>query len=217
MAPRPQGGVPAAARRRSSRCSARSGFRLPALARDEYTLGQLLDEVVAPQPALRAVEVHKRRARYTIGGCMTELTDVRADGASTRTIAIESDDAGRVLATVQELGLAGRPNVSFPRGLRKLLGFGAGRYAVVDVGTNSVKFHVGERDAAGAWSTVADRAEVTRLGEGLAETGPAAAGADRPHGRRDRGHGRRGGDATASSRRPRSEPPRCGSRRTRPS
>ena len=50
-------------------------------------------------------------------------------------------------------------------------GFGAGRYAVVDVGTNSVKFHVGERDADGAWSTVADRAEVTRLGEGLAETG----------------------------------------------
>ena len=102
---------------------------------------------------------------------MTELTDVVADGAATRTIAIESDDAGRVLATVEELGLAGRPNVSFPRGLRRLLGFGAGRYAVVDVGTNSVKFHVAERDAAGAWRTIADRAEVTRLGEGLAETG----------------------------------------------
>ena len=150
-----------------------ASLRIPAppLARDEYTLDQLLHEVVAPQPALRAVEVHKRRARYTIGGCMTELTDVRADGVSTRTIAVETDDAGRVLATVEELGLAGRPNVSFPRGLRKLLGFGAGRYAVVDVGTNSVKFHVGERDAAGAWATIVDRAEVTRLGEGLSETG----------------------------------------------
>jgi exopolyphosphatase / guanosine-5'-triphosphate,3'-diphosphate pyrophosphatase len=45
------------------------------------------------------------------------------------------------------------------------------RYAVIDVGTNSVKFHIGERHADGRWTTVADRAEVTRLGEGLAATG----------------------------------------------
>jgi len=42
---------------------------------------------------------------------------------------------------------------------------------VVDVGTNSVKFHVGERAPGGGWSTVVDRSEVTRLGEGLDETG----------------------------------------------
>ncbi|HEX4520811.1 MAG TPA: hypothetical protein VH063_14615 [Gaiellaceae bacterium] len=45
------------------------------------------------------------------------------------------------------------------------------RFAVIDVGTNSVKFHVGERAPDGSWSTVADRAEVTRLGEGLHEGG----------------------------------------------
>ena len=45
------------------------------------------------------------------------------------------------------------------------------RYAVIDVGTNSVKFHVGERSADGGWTTVVDRAEVTRLGEGLDESG----------------------------------------------
>jgi exopolyphosphatase/guanosine-5'-triphosphate,3'-diphosphate pyrophosphatase len=43
-------------------------------------------------------------------------------------------------------------------------------YAVIDVGTNSVKFHIGERLADGTWRTVVDRAEVTRLGEGLSET-----------------------------------------------
>jgi exopolyphosphatase / guanosine-5'-triphosphate,3'-diphosphate pyrophosphatase len=45
------------------------------------------------------------------------------------------------------------------------------RYAVIDVGTNSVKFHVGEREADGSWKTIADRAEVTRLGEGLDDGG----------------------------------------------
>jgi exopolyphosphatase / guanosine-5'-triphosphate,3'-diphosphate pyrophosphatase len=47
-------------------------------------------------------------------------------------------------------------------------------YAVIDVGTNSVKFHVGERREDGSWTTLVDRAEVTRLGEGIAETGDIA-------------------------------------------
>ncbi len=48
------------------------------------------------------------------------------------------------------------------------------RQAVIDVGTNSVKFHIGERAADGTWTTVIDRAEVTRLGEGIAATGMIA-------------------------------------------
>jgi len=76
-----------------------------------------------------------------------------------------------VIAAVRELGHGSRPNVSFPRGLKTLLGLGAHRFAVIDVGTNSVKFHVGERRADGSWTTVTDRAEVTRLGEGLDESG----------------------------------------------
>ena len=45
------------------------------------------------------------------------------------------------------------------------------RYAVIDVGTNSVKFHVGEKLDDGSWRTVVDRSEITRLGEGLDRTG----------------------------------------------
>ncbi len=141
------------------------------LARDAYTLDQLIAELVAPDPDLLAVHVHKRRRRYTIGGCMTELTDLRTDVGETRTVAVESEDVEGVIATVRELGLDSFSNISFPRGLKALAGIGGHRYAVIDVGTNSVKFHVGERTAAGTWQTVVDRAEVTRLGEGLDENG----------------------------------------------
>ncbi len=42
---------------------------------------------------------------------------------------------------------------------------------MIDVGTNSVKFHVGELGLDGTWRTIVDSADVTRLGEGLNETG----------------------------------------------
>jgi exopolyphosphatase / guanosine-5'-triphosphate,3'-diphosphate pyrophosphatase len=47
----------------------------------------------------------------------------------------------------------------------------SGRYAVIDIGTNSVKLHVGEREADGSWLRVVDRAQQTRLGEGLDQRG----------------------------------------------
>jgi exopolyphosphatase/guanosine-5'-triphosphate,3'-diphosphate pyrophosphatase len=143
----------------------------PVTAGSSYDERRLLDEVAGPHPDLRAVEVHKRRERYTIGGCLAELTEVRTAQASTYTVAVESEDAGRVTAVVRELGLAARPNVSFARGLKTLLHFGSERYAVVDVGTNSVKFHIGQRDTDLGWRTIVDRARTTRLGEGLRETG----------------------------------------------
>jgi len=143
------------------------GAALPRLARSEYSLDQLLDELVRPDVGLRAVEVHKRRARTTFEGCMAELSEMRTEGGSRRTIAVESEDAARVTAAVRALGLESRRNVSVPRELKALDGFGARRYAVIDVGTNSVKFHVAELRADGELTTIVDRAEVSRLGEGL--------------------------------------------------
>jgi exopolyphosphatase/guanosine-5'-triphosphate,3'-diphosphate pyrophosphatase len=45
------------------------------------------------------------------------------------------------------------------------------RYAVIDVGTSSVKFNISDRRPDGTWQTLVDRAEITRLGEGLEKTG----------------------------------------------
>ena len=77
----------------------------PGLARAEYTLDQFLDELIGPTDGVTAVHVHKRRVRYTIGGCTSEVTNVIADGRQTRTIAIEGEDAAAVIAAVRGAGL----------------------------------------------------------------------------------------------------------------
>ena len=147
---------------------------MPALERAEYTLDQFLDELITPAEKVAAVRVHKRRVRYTIGGCTSEVTDVVADGRETRTIAIEAEDPAAVIAAVRGAGLGGHVNTPYPAGLRALIAGEPPRYAVIDVGTNSVKFHVGERATDGSWRRVIDRAELTRLGEGIEASGEIA-------------------------------------------
>jgi exopolyphosphatase/guanosine-5'-triphosphate,3'-diphosphate pyrophosphatase len=153
------------------------GLGAPDLRRDTYTLDEFLAEVTGPSGAVRPVQVHKRRVRYVVNGCTAEVSDVVADGHTTRTIAIEDPDPVAVLTGVDSVGLGGFVNTSYPSGLAALLDGRPPRFAVIDVGTNSVKFNVSERQADGTFRTVVDRAEITRLGEGLVDGGdvqPAA-------------------------------------------
>jgi exopolyphosphatase/guanosine-5'-triphosphate,3'-diphosphate pyrophosphatase len=150
------------------------GLAMPTLERESYTL----DEMAALLGgSVRELEIGKRRVRGSIGGCMAEIAAVTAGGETTRTFAIESEDADAVVSALGDLGLSDAPNVSYPRALEQILDRLRPRYAVIDVGTNSVKFRVAERDD-GGWRPVVDRAEVTRLGQGLHDGGeiaPAAA------------------------------------------
>ena len=151
------------------------GVLAPPLTRDAYSLDQFLAELVEPSDAVRVVRVHKRRQRYTLANCMAELADVEVEGHGTRTVAVESEDPSAVIAAVRGIGLDGAVNTSYPLGLATLVGAGPRRYAVIDVGTNSVKFHVGERDPDGRWRTIVDRAELTQLGESLGDQGAISA------------------------------------------
>ena len=148
---------------------------VPPLPRPGYSLDEFIADFAAPGCAIRAVKVHKLRTRFTVGGCMAELSEVTADGKATRTIAVESPDAAAVIRAVRELGLGGYRNTSYPRGLAALVDDRPARYAVIDVGTNSVKFHIGERGVDGKWRALVDRAEMSRLGEGLTPGGAIGA------------------------------------------
>jgi hypothetical protein len=69
--------------------------------------------------------VHKLRRHYTVNGCRSEVAEVIGEGETTRTLAIEATDADRVAAEMQEPGLSGRKNTSYPRWLKAAVGMNA--------------------------------------------------------------------------------------------
>ena len=188
----------------------------PPLRRESYDLEQFIDELAVPSGRIRAISVQKRRTRYTIGGCMSELSEVVADGKAIRTIAVESEDAAAVIAAVRSLGLGGYANTSYPVGLAALIDGTPSRYAVIDAGTNSIKFHVAERASDGTWRTIADRAEITRLGEGLDDTRRISEAALDRRSHRRCGHGSRSAQTRRAGRGGRryGRPAHCGERRS---
>jgi exopolyphosphatase/guanosine-5'-triphosphate,3'-diphosphate pyrophosphatase len=145
---------------------------LPPLAREQYTFDEFRSELTGPGRGIRAVDVHKRRVRYRPDGCSAEVTEVRADDVAGATVAIEGEDAAAVIGVVRGLRLDDYLNTAYPAGLARMLDAVPDRYAVIDAGTNSIKFHIAERSSDGGWRTLVDRAELTRLGEGLADGGP---------------------------------------------
>jgi exopolyphosphatase/guanosine-5'-triphosphate,3'-diphosphate pyrophosphatase len=94
----------------------------PLSPREVYTLEELQAELTQPSRGVRVVHVHKKRRHYTVGGCLAEMSDVIAEGHATRTVAIEFEDPARVRAAVREMGLDQFENLSYPRGLKRLLG-----------------------------------------------------------------------------------------------
>jgi exopolyphosphatase/guanosine-5'-triphosphate,3'-diphosphate pyrophosphatase len=135
------------------------------------TLEDLVSAYAGPGGPMRAVRVRKHRVRYSVGGCLAEIADIEVDGRPSRTVAVEGEDPIAVLTTLREMGLGGYRNTSYPAGLTALMEGTPGRAAIIDVGTNSVKLCVGEATPEGGWRYLVDRSAVTRLGEGLADSG----------------------------------------------
>jgi len=116
-----KGGFPLAAEDVKKVC-ATLGVTAPSTALAAYSLQELESELSAPARGVRVVPVHKRRVRSTLRGCMAEITDVVVEGKKTRTVALEAEDADRLVDAVRAIGLAGFPNTSYPRGLKRLIG-----------------------------------------------------------------------------------------------
>ena len=93
-----------------------------ALDRDEYSLGQYLDEIIHPHPQLAAVRVFKRRFGFTVNGCITEFAQVEFNGAGLQTVAVESVDIPAILEAKKMLGLEEYENVNYLRAIKRVIG-----------------------------------------------------------------------------------------------
>ncbi len=99
------------------------GIESPVFERKLYTLKQFLKEVVTVDPDLAVSYVWKTRHAYTIGGCITEIAELKVNGASIKTICIEAEDPKKVIKAKEMLGMSNKlENVSYPLAMKRIMG-----------------------------------------------------------------------------------------------
>jgi hypothetical protein len=98
---------------------------LPRLDRERYSLGELRRELIEPHPDLASVGVAKTRRFSTVAGCRAEHTEAVAAGRRMETVAVEAVEPDALEEACRLLGLCEQENVSYPRMLRRLLGWEA--------------------------------------------------------------------------------------------
>jgi len=99
------------------------GIESPVFERKSYTLKQFLKEVVTIDPDLAVCYVWKTRHAYTVGGCITEIAEIKVNGASIKTICIEAADPQKVIKAKEILGMSNKlENVNYPLALKRIMG-----------------------------------------------------------------------------------------------
>lgn len=89
------------------------------------TRAEFINAIVMAEPALRQVEIEKRRTRMTVEECAGEYAALTIGGEEWETIAFEDVDPFRVWKAVRAVGLENAENTSYPAALKKILGSGA--------------------------------------------------------------------------------------------
>lgn len=97
------------------------GIAVPDLERLAYSQQEFLQEIVAPHPDLRAVEVCKHREGFTLDGTTCELVRLDVAGIALESFCVEHEDPNLVLQVLQNLGLETRQNINYPKGLKHAL------------------------------------------------------------------------------------------------
>lgn len=97
------------------------GIAVPELNRPAYSQQEFLQEIVAPHPDLKAVDVRKHREGFTLDGTTCELVRLEVAGITLESFCVEHEDPNLVLHVLQDLGLDTRQNINYPKGLKHAL------------------------------------------------------------------------------------------------
>ena len=99
------------------------GIESPVFERKKYSLKQFINEVVTVDPDLAVAYVWKTRHAYTVAGCITEIAEIKVNGAVIKTICIESENLEKVLEAKKLLAIDTKmENVSYPLALKRIMG-----------------------------------------------------------------------------------------------
>lgn len=99
------------------------GIVCPVFERKKYTLRQLINEVISVDPDITVVYVWKTRHAYTIADCITEIAEIKVNGASIKTICIEAEDPEKIMAAKKLIGIDKNvENVNYPLALKRIMG-----------------------------------------------------------------------------------------------
>jgi hypothetical protein len=67
--------------------------------------------------------VWKTRHAYTVNDCITEIAEIKVNGASVKTICVESEDPEKVLEAKKMIGFGkDMENVNYPLALKRIMG-----------------------------------------------------------------------------------------------
>jgi len=99
------------------------GIESPVFEREKYTLDQFVSEVVSIDPDLAVAYVWKTRHAFTVNDCITEIAEIKVNGAYIKTICIEAEDPKKVLEAKKMIGIDNDvDNVSYPLALKRIMG-----------------------------------------------------------------------------------------------
>ncbi len=95
---------------------------IPDLGQESYSLDEFL-ALVAANPDLQAVKVHKHRFGYMVNNTICETAEVLINGASVITINSESTEIADILKTLELTGLSGVENINYLQAIKRIIGW----------------------------------------------------------------------------------------------
>jgi exopolyphosphatase/guanosine-5'-triphosphate,3'-diphosphate pyrophosphatase len=99
------------------------GVPVPHITQPSYTHGEFIRDLVRPHRDLSIVEVAKVRHPFTSEKYTAEFAEVGvAGGATSETVALESEDPAAVLRAIVKLGLNSHANINYVRHLKLMTG-----------------------------------------------------------------------------------------------
>jgi exopolyphosphatase/guanosine-5'-triphosphate,3'-diphosphate pyrophosphatase len=99
------------------------GVAVPHIAQPSYNLGDFIRDLVRTHRDLAIVDVVKVRRQFASDKYKAEFAEVGiAGGATSETVAIESDDPAAVLRAIAKLGLNSQVNINYVRHLKLMTG-----------------------------------------------------------------------------------------------